>query len=100
MGHLTFIADEVIKLFEGYPEAIVQQIKDDVDLDIWYQYCENELRETKERDCLPLGGDRPNEDDNAMRDDDDDEEDELDGGTASQASLNNTINLSEKRSCF
>jgi serine/threonine-protein phosphatase 6 regulatory subunit 3 len=87
MGHLTFIADEVIKLFEGYPEAIVQQIKDDVDLDIWYQYCENELRETKERDCLPLGGDRPNEDDNPMRDDDDDEEDELDGGTASQASF-------------
>ncbi|SAM08544.1 hypothetical protein [Absidia glauca] len=63
------------------------QIKDDVDLDIWYQYCENELRETKERDCLPLGGDRPNEDDNPMRDDDDDEEDELDGGTASQASF-------------
>ncbi|CAO3581293.1 unnamed protein product [Absidia cylindrospora] len=88
MGHLTFIADEVIKLFEGYPEAIVQEIKDDVDLDLWYQYCENELRETKERDCLPLGGDRPNDDDAAMReeDDDDDEEDELDGDTASQYS--------------
>ncbi|ORZ10438.1 SIT4 phosphatase-associated protein-domain-containing protein [Absidia repens] len=88
MGHLTFIADEVIKLFEGYPEAIVQEIKDDVDLDLWYQYCENELRETKERDCLPLGGDRPNDEDAAMReeDDDDDEEDELDGDTASQYS--------------
>ncbi|KAI8330479.1 SIT4 phosphatase-associated protein-domain-containing protein [Chlamydoabsidia padenii] len=86
MGHLTFIADEVIKLFEGYPESVVKEIKDDVDLDLWYQYCENELRETKERDCLPLGGDRPNEDDNAMREEEDDEEDELDGGTASQYS--------------
>ncbi|ORZ17185.1 SIT4 phosphatase-associated protein-domain-containing protein [Absidia repens] len=85
MGHLTFIADEVIKLFEGYPEAIVQDIKDDVDLDLWYQYCENELRETKERDCLPLGGDRPNDDDAAMHEEDD-EEDELDGSTASQYS--------------
>ncbi|KAI8086716.1 SIT4 phosphatase-associated protein-domain-containing protein [Halteromyces radiatus] len=85
MGHLTFIADEVIKLFEGYPEAIVQDIKDDVDLDSWYQYCETELRETKERDCLPLGGDRPNDEDGGMREDDD-EEDELDGATASQYS--------------
>ncbi|KAI8343547.1 SIT4 phosphatase-associated protein-domain-containing protein [Chlamydoabsidia padenii] len=87
MGHLTFIADEVIKLFEGYPEAIVQAIKDDVDLDLWYQYCEHELRETKERDCLPLGGDRPNENDEngGMREEEDDE-DELDAGTASQYS--------------
>ncbi|SAM04452.1 hypothetical protein [Absidia glauca] len=85
MGHLTFIADEVIKLFEGYPEAIVQDIKGVVDLDLWYQYCENELRETKERDCLPLGGDRPIEDDAAMREEEEDEE-ELDGGTASQYS--------------
>ncbi|CAO3628443.1 unnamed protein product [Cunninghamella blakesleeana] len=87
MGHLTFIADEVIKLFEGYPEAIVQEIKGDVDLDIWYHYCETELRETKERDCLPLGGDRPNEDDAGLRDEDEDEDDDdMDGATASQYS--------------
>ncbi|CAO3646400.1 unnamed protein product [Cunninghamella echinulata] len=87
MGHLTFIADEVIKLFEGYPEAIVQEIKDDVDLDMWYHYCETELRETKERDCLPLGGDRPNEDDTGLRDEDDeDDDDDMDGATASQYS--------------
>lgn len=85
MGHLTFIADEVIKLFEGYPEAIVQEIKDDVDLEMWYHYCETELRETKERDCLPLGGDRPNEDDAGLRDEDDeDDDDDMDGATASQ----------------
>ncbi|KAI8073915.1 SIT4 phosphatase-associated protein-domain-containing protein, partial [Gongronella butleri] len=85
MGHLTFIADEVIKLFEGYPEAIVQEIKDQVDLDLWQHYCDTELRETKERDCLPLGGDRPADGD-AVLHDDDDEEDELDAATANQYS--------------
>jgi serine/threonine-protein phosphatase 6 regulatory subunit 3 len=91
MGHLTFIADEVIKLFEGYPEAIVQDIKGVVDLDLWYQYCENELRETKERDCLPLGGDRPIEDDAAMREEEEDEE-ELDVGTAPATQVNERNN--------
>ncbi|ORX52405.1 SAPS-domain-containing protein [Hesseltinella vesiculosa] len=81
MGHLTFIADEVIKLFEGYPEAIVQDIRENVDLDLWQQYCETELRETKERDCLPLGGDRPADGDAVMHDDDD-EEDELEAASA------------------
>ncbi|KAI9472134.1 MAG: SIT4 phosphatase-associated protein-domain-containing protein [Benjaminiella poitrasii] len=80
MGHLTFISDEIIKLFEGYPETIVQVIKDDIDMEGWNGYCQNELKDTKERDQLPLGGLRPNneddDDDLPHSEDEEDEEDE------------------------
>ncbi|KAI9258541.1 SIT4 phosphatase-associated protein-domain-containing protein [Sporodiniella umbellata] len=62
MGHLTFISDEIVKLFEGYPETIVLAIQDHVDLEAWQTYCDHELKQTKERDQLPLGGLRPSED--------------------------------------
>jgi hypothetical protein len=80
MGHLTFISDEIIKLFEGYPEGIIASIKDSVDLEKWYQYCITQLKQTKERDSFPLGEIiRPlndNDDDNDDDEEDDDEEDE------------------------
>ncbi|KAI7900933.1 SIT4 phosphatase-associated protein-domain-containing protein [Cokeromyces recurvatus] len=80
MGHLTFISDEIIKLFEGYPETIVQVIKDDIDMEGWNHYCQNELKDTKERDQLPLGGLRPNNEDDLQHseDEEDEEEDEED----------------------
>ncbi|KAK4514941.1 uncharacterized protein ATC70_002548 [Mucor velutinosus] len=60
MGHLTFISDEIIKLFEGYPESIISALDDSIDLDKWHQYCMKQLLETKERDSLPLGDVRAN----------------------------------------
>ncbi|KAL9536686.1 hypothetical protein MBANPS3_012451 [Mucor bainieri] len=81
MGHLTFISDEVIKLFEGYPESIISALDDSIDLDKWHQYCMKQLLETKERDSLPLGDIRANNmlaiadrDDNDIIDDIDEEE--------------------------
>ncbi|KAG1454043.1 hypothetical protein G6F46_008816 [Rhizopus delemar] len=85
MGHLTFISDEIMKLFEGYPETIVLAIKDDVDMESWSTYCNNELKETKERDQLPLGGLRPSEDmDLPQTDDEEDNDNTLDSVAASQ----------------
>lgn len=81
MGHLTFISDEIIKLFEGYPESIISALDDTIDLDKWHQYCMKQLLETKERDSLPLGDVRANNmlaiadhDDNDIIDDIDEEE--------------------------
>lgn len=78
MGHLTFISDEIIKLFEGYPESIVAVVKDSIDLEKWNSYCAKQLKETKERDCLPLGEVRSNGMHAIINDDDDDEEEEDD----------------------
>ncbi|KAF7726982.1 hypothetical protein EC973_008177 [Apophysomyces ossiformis] len=86
MGHLTFIADEVIKLLEGYPESIASEIKMDVDLERWNGYCNNELKETKERDRLPLGGARPSEGMEAEISDDEENEDVLNSTAAAQYS--------------
>ncbi|KAI7867052.1 SIT4 phosphatase-associated protein-domain-containing protein [Mucor mucedo] len=76
MGHLTFISDEVIKLFEGYPEGIISAVKDSIDLDKWHVYCVGQLKETKERDSLPLGEIRQNGMHAIINDDDDDDEEE------------------------
>ncbi|KAI8378892.1 SIT4 phosphatase-associated protein-domain-containing protein [Choanephora cucurbitarum] len=84
MGHLTFISDEIMKLFEGYPETIVLEIKDDIDMEGWNAYCSHELKETKERDQLPLGGLRPNDD--VPPSDEEDDEDVLEGTAAIQYS--------------
>ncbi|KAI8636934.1 SIT4 phosphatase-associated protein-domain-containing protein [Parasitella parasitica] len=58
MGHLTFISDEIIKVFEGYPESIISALDDSVDLNKWHQYCMKQLVETKRRDRYPLGDTR------------------------------------------
>ncbi|GAN04154.1 extragenic suppressor of kinetochore protein [Mucor ambiguus] len=86
MGHLTFISDEIMKLFEGYPETIVLVVKDDIDMEGWNTYCNNELKETKDRDQLPLGGLRPNDDLDVPQSDEEDDEDALEGAAASQYS--------------
>ncbi|KAI8393932.1 SIT4 phosphatase-associated protein-domain-containing protein [Radiomyces spectabilis] len=76
MGHLTFIADEIVKLFEGYPELIVNEIKDVVDLESWNHYCNHELQETRERDQLPLAGGRPNDETDITASEEEDDDDE------------------------
>lgn len=86
MGHLTFISDEIMKLFEGYPETIVNVIKDHIDINAWNAYCNNELKETKDRDQLPLGGLRPNDEIDVPQSDEEDDDDALDGVAASQYS--------------
>ncbi|CEP10194.1 hypothetical protein [Parasitella parasitica] len=86
MGHLTFISDEIMKLFEGYPETIVLVVKDDIDMEGWNAYCNNELKETKDRDQLPLGGLRPNDELDVPQSEDEDDEDALEGAAASQYS--------------
>ncbi|KAI8369972.1 SIT4 phosphatase-associated protein-domain-containing protein [Blakeslea trispora] len=86
MGHLTFISDEIMKLFEGYPETIVLEIKDDIDMEGWNAYCNHELKDTKDRDQLPLGGLRPNDDIDVPPSDEEDDEDVLEGTAAIQYS--------------
>lgn len=86
MGHLTFISDEIMKLFEGYPETIVLLIKDDIDMEGWNAYCNGELKETKDRDQLPLGGLRPNDEMDVPQSDEEDDEDALEGVAATQYS--------------
>ncbi|KAL0093205.1 SIT4 phosphatase-associated protein-domain-containing protein [Phycomyces blakesleeanus] len=86
MGHLTFISDEIVKVFEGYPESILNTVKDDIDLDAWNKYCSGELRDTKERDRLPLGGARPNDDPDHISDDEEGDEEDDSRGVPSQFS--------------
>lgn len=96
MGHLTFISDEVMKLFEGYPEGIISVIKDSVDLDQWQAYCLGQLKETKERDSLPLGEIKQSmqvlDDDDEDEMDDDEEDDEYN----TEATLRNQIYQQEE----
>jgi hypothetical protein len=100
MGHLTFISDEIMKLFEGYPETIVFAIKDDVDMESWTAYCSNELKETKDRDQLPLGGLRPTEEMDIPQSDEEDNEDTLDGVAASQVNVEKMKRWKEINSSF
>lgn len=86
MGHLTFISDEIMKLFEGYPETIALVIKDDINMEGWNDYCNHELKETKDRDQLPLGGLRPNDEIDVPQSDEEDDDDALEGVAASQYS--------------
>ncbi|ORX98993.1 SAPS-domain-containing protein [Basidiobolus meristosporus CBS 931.73] len=59
MGHLTFIAEEVVRLIERCPE-VAADVKDQVETEAWKEYVSKTLREIKERDQQPLGGQRPN----------------------------------------
>ncbi|ORX92115.1 SAPS-domain-containing protein [Basidiobolus meristosporus CBS 931.73] len=79
MGHLTFIAEEVVRLIERSPE-VAADVNDKVQAEPWKEYVSKTLREIKERDQQPLGGQRPNllNGFNDTDDDDDDYEDEDD----------------------
>ncbi|KAI9226638.1 MAG: SIT4 phosphatase-associated protein-domain-containing protein, partial [Piptocephalis tieghemiana] len=55
MGHLTFIADQVVRLFERSREDLdLEEYTDDPE---WRAYVEGTLRETREKDRITLGGD-------------------------------------------
>ena len=60
MGHLTLIAEEVLKFSERHPDDVLSQtVLDKVHSQEWVYYVEHILSETRERDNAILGGVRP-----------------------------------------
>ncbi len=60
MGHLTLIAEEVVKFTERHPpELLSQVVLEKVMSPGWIDYVEHTLAETRERDNAILGGVRP-----------------------------------------
>ncbi|KAG0299318.1 hypothetical protein BGZ98_010144 [Dissophora globulifera] len=60
MGHLTYIADETVKLLELYAQtSLLSTLYEFIDLEDWWNYVSKILKETKERDAQVLGGTRP-----------------------------------------
>lgn len=60
MGHLTLIAEEVVKFTERHPpELLSETVLDKVMSAGWINYVEGALAETRERDNAILGGVRP-----------------------------------------
>lgn len=60
MGHLTLIAEEVVKFTERHPpELLSETVLDRVMDQSWINYVEGALAETRERDNAILGGVRP-----------------------------------------
>lgn len=60
MGHLTLIAEEVVKFTERHPpELLSDSVLDKVMSQDWINYVEGALAETRERDNAILGGVRP-----------------------------------------
>ncbi|KAI1651339.1 SAPS-domain-containing protein [Daldinia loculata] len=60
MGHLTLIAEEVVKFTErNPPELLSELVLDRVMSQDWIMYVEGALAETRERDNAILGGVRP-----------------------------------------
>jgi SIT4-associating protein SAP185/190 len=60
MGHLTLIAEEVVKFTERHPpELLSESVLDKVMAQDWVNYVEGALAETRERDNAILGGVRP-----------------------------------------
>lgn len=60
MGHLTLIAEEVVKFTERHlPELLSESVVQKVMHNDWAEYVEVTLSETRERDNAILGGARP-----------------------------------------
>jgi hypothetical protein len=60
MGHLTLIAEEVVKFTERHPpELLSDTVMERVMSQDWINYVEGALAETRERDNAILGGVRP-----------------------------------------
>ncbi|ORY83228.1 SIT4 phosphatase-associated protein-domain-containing protein [Protomyces lactucae-debilis] len=60
MGHLTLIADEVVKFSERYPpQSISPLIHERLTSQAWVDFVNTTLAETRARDAAILGGERP-----------------------------------------
>lgn len=69
MGHLTLIAEEVVKFVQLYPSNTLSDLIDiKVESDVWEEYVNNVLYDTREKYNAILGG--------GDEDDEDDEEDD------------------------
>ncbi|KAG9290880.1 hypothetical protein G9A89_011030 [Geosiphon pyriformis] len=75
MGHLTYIAEEVVKLLDRYPVEIGEKVRDYIEAVEWQEYVSKTLRETRERDHAHLGGQRPSNHDSLSHSPEDSEED-------------------------
>jgi hypothetical protein len=56
MGHMVLVAEEIVKLFENYPQEIYSVVEPHIPQPRWDRYVSTTLRETRERDLSPLGG--------------------------------------------
>jgi SIT4-associating protein SAP185/190 len=60
MGHLTLVAEEVVKFSERHPpELLSRSVMESVLNPDWIEYVEQTLSETRDRDNAILGGVRP-----------------------------------------
>ncbi|KAA8911040.1 extragenic suppressor of kinetochore protein 1 [Sphaerosporella brunnea] len=60
MGHLTLVAEEVVKFAERHPpEVLGPKVLQKVSDPVWIEYVEETLAATRERDNAILGGVRP-----------------------------------------
>ncbi|KIV98046.1 hypothetical protein PV10_01738 [Exophiala mesophila] len=60
MGHLTLVAEEVVKFGERHPrELLSPTVQDCIYSQVWEDYVTKTLAETRERDNAILGGFRP-----------------------------------------
>jgi hypothetical protein len=92
MGHLTFIADQVVRLLERSGKELGPAVAQYCAAEDWQEYVSKTLRETKERDHQQLGGQRPSTMTglsmlNLVGDDDEDDEDDEDDAHGSVSDL-------------
>ncbi|KAI8905934.1 SIT4 phosphatase-associated protein-domain-containing protein [Gorgonomyces haynaldii] len=59
MGHLTYISDEVCKLFEKCAAELDDELHAYITSEEWQDYVSHALQETRDRDRQTLGGARP-----------------------------------------
>ncbi|CAJ0896542.1 148_t:CDS:10, partial [Entrophospora sp. SA101] len=80
MGHLTVIAEEIVKLMDRFAVEIGEKVREYIEAEDWQEYVSKTLRETRERDRAPLGGQRPTNHDSMSpsREGSEDDEDEDD----------------------
>ncbi|KAJ1984697.1 sporulation-induced protein [Dimargaris cristalligena] len=65
MGHLTGIAEEVVRLFERCTSPLLEQLEEYMNDEAWREFVAA-LREARERDRLPLGGEKPTDNINML----------------------------------
>ncbi|GMK57546.1 hypothetical protein CspeluHIS016_0403800 [Cutaneotrichosporon spelunceum] len=59
MGHISLIAEELIKFFARCPADLYETIRPSYSQDAWDAFVEGSLRETRARDTQPLAGGKP-----------------------------------------
>jgi hypothetical protein len=67
MGHLTYISDEVCKIFDKCAPELDDELHDLITSGEWHEYVSHSLRHTQETDRQPLGGARPDQAGNLIR---------------------------------